>query len=292
MNKHIAAIIFGSIALGSIGILVRLADSTLPPMTQTFARIFFSFFFISLYNFATNKDRLDVFKVPQKHLFLFFLNGFVGFTVMASAFTFAVLHTSITNTYFLLYTAPVFATLFGAIFLKDKIGTKHIVSLTLAIIGLLFLFNPSNIFSQLTGNMFGLLTGISFGAYFVITGFLRKQYDAKTVTLWTQLFGSLSLLPLLFIFGEISEISLSLQNLWPTIASGGIIFVGYLLLNIGLGRVKSSTGSLLSLFEPLSSVVFGFIFFAEIITTSTVVGIVFILLAVIYLTLISDNNST
>ena len=284
-QRGVLAIILGSILLGSIGIFVRQADEYFEPMAQSFARIFFAFVFITALNFVTGKLKSETFAISKKDLPYFLLNGIIGFSGMAAVFTLSVLYTSIANAYFLLYTAPVFAAVLGYFFLKDKI-TKHlIVAIAISFLGLIFLFNPGDLTSNLAGNLFGLLTGLFFGAYFVITSFLRRKYSAPTITFWTQAFGALGLFPLIFIFDKTINFSCSLFSLLPVVAAGLIVFVGYILLNYGLKKVKAGVGSVLSLFEPLSAIAYGLVFFTEIPTGNTLLGATLIVGGITYLTL-------
>jgi drug/metabolite transporter (DMT)-like permease len=283
-NKGILAVIIGSIFLGSIGIFVRMADSSLLPMTQSFGRIFTAFIVITIFNILRKEIKSETFKISKKDMSLFILNGLVGFSLMAAAFTLSVLHTTITNAYFLLYTAPVFAAVFSVIFLKEKLRSYIYTSILISIVGLFFLFNPTNLTQNLNGNLFGLLTGISFGSYFVITSQLGKRYSSSTITFWTQLFGSLGLFPLIFVFDKPTNISISLTDWMPVILAGIIVFFGYWLLNYGLTKIKATTGSVLSLFEPLSAIVYGIIFFSESLSSNTIVGACLVLTSIIYLT--------
>ncbi|HLE07033.1 MAG TPA: EamA family transporter [archaeon] len=283
-QKGILAIAIGSILLGGVGIFVRLASSSIPAMAQTFGRIFFAFVLITIFNFATGRIKNETFSIEKKDIPFFFLNGIVGFSAMAAAFTLAVLLTSITNTYFLLYTAPIFAAIFGYLFLREKINMHTLTAIIVGFIGLMFLFNPTNLTDNIGGNFFGLLTGICFGSYFVITRFLGKKYSAPTITFWTQLFGSAGLFPLIFLFDKPAAIPYTI-NLWlPVLAAGIIVFLGYILLNFGLRKVAANTGSVLSLFEPLSSIAYGFIFFSEIPTVTTILGGILIISGILYMT--------
>lgn len=284
IKTGILAVSLGSILLGSIGIFVRFASSNLQPMIQTFGRIFVAFLLISFLNLVTNRIKTDTLAIKKSHLLFFFLNGLVGFSVLSSAFTLSVLYTSITNTYFLLYTSPVFAIILSAIFLKEKITGHILISILIGLVGLVFLLNPTNLMQNLVGNFFGLLTGISLGSYFVITGYLGKSYSSSTITFWTQLFGSLGLFPLIFIFDKPSNFSFVLTDWLPVLGAGVVVLAGYLLLNYGLRKIKASVGSILSLFEPLSSIVYGLIFFSEKPSTSTIIGATFIVGSIVYLT--------
>ena len=280
----IIAVSLGSILLGSIGIFVRLADTALKPMTQSFGRIFVSFLAITIFNLIRGALKTKKVQIKKSDYFLFLLNGLIGFTVMATAFTLSVLHTTITNTYFLLYTAPIFAAIFSVIFLKEKLKLYIPISILISIIGLVFLFNPTNLTQNLQGNFYGLITGIVFGAYFVITSRLGKTYDSSTITFWTGLFGSLGLFPLIFLFDKPKHISLSFQDWSPVIWAGIVVFLGYWLLNYGLTKISASAGSIFSLFEPLSAIVYGLIFFSEVPTSTVLIGVSLILGSIVYLT--------
>ena len=291
-TKATAAVIFGSILLGSIGIFVRVADSNLLPMTQSFGRIFAAFLAITLFNLFRGEIKSKTIKIRKQDLSLFILNGLIGFSLMAAAFTLSVLYTTITNTYFLLYTAPIFAAIFSIIFLKEKLKSYIPVSILISLVGLVFLFNPTNLTQNLNGNLFGLLTGVSFGSYFVITSRLGKRYSASTIAFWTQLFGSVGLFPLIFVFDKPTSFAFSLSDWSPVVAAGVIVFLGYWLLNYGLTKIKATTGSILSLFEPLSSIFYGMIFFSEKPTNNIIVGASLILASIIYLTNKQKETST
>jgi drug/metabolite transporter (DMT)-like permease len=284
-RQGILAVSLGSIFLGSVGVFVRLASKAILPMTQTFGRIFTAFLVISLFNLLRGKLKSDTFAIKKKNDLLFFLlNGLVGFSLMAVSFTLSVLYTSITNAYFLLYTAPIFAVILSALFLKEKITRHILLSISISFLGLIFLFNPTNLTQNLLGNLFGLLTGISFGSYFVLTGYLGRSYSSPTITFWTQLFGALGIFPLIFIFDKTLSPSFYLADWLPVIGAGIVVFTGYLLLNFGLTKIKASVGSVLSLFEPLSSIVYGLIFFAEFPERNTLIGAVLIVSSILYLT--------
>lgn len=284
VKKGIAAVLVGSIFLGSVGIFVRMASSSLEPMTQSFGRIFFAFVLISCFNLARGKIKTDTLNIQRGHFLYFILNGLIGFSLQAAAFTLSILNTSITNTYFLLYTAPVFAAILSAIFLKEKISKPVVVSIFISLVGLIFLFNPTNLTQNLVGNVFGLVTGVTFGSYFVITRYLGQIYASSTITFWTQLFGSLGLFPLIFIFDKPTAFSFVLSDWLPIFAAGGVVFAGYLLLNYGLTKIKADVGSILSLFEPLSSIVYGFLFFQEMPRGNVLLGAVVIITSIVYLT--------
>jgi len=281
--KGAFSVALGSVFLGSVGIFVRYAGKSIQPMTQSFGRIFVAFLLISILNLLQGKLKKETFHIKKKDLSFFILNGLIGFSIMSSTFTLSVLYTNISNTYFLLYTAPIFAAIFGAIFLKDKIRKYIVVSIAISMVGLFFLFNPTNITGNILGNVFGLITGISFGAYFVLTGYLGKRYNSSTITFWNQLFGSLGFIPLIFIFDKGSS-SFDLSAWLPVIAAGFIVLCGYYLLNHGMTKISPSAGSILSLFEPLSAVVYGLIFFAEVPSAYMLIGAGFILLSIINLT--------
>lgn len=284
MNKGTWSVIVGSTFLGAIGIFVRFAGDSLQPMTQTFGRIFVSFILITLFNLGRNKLNKRSLHIKRKDIGYFILNGLVGFSLMASAFTLSVLNTSITNTYFLLYTAPVFATILSAIFLKEKIHEYVLVSILMGMVGLVFLFNPSNLNQNLLGNLFGLATGICFGSYFVITGYLGKSYNSTTITFWTQLFGSMGLFPMVFLFDRPPYFTGDLSGWGWIVAAGAAVLAGYYLLNYGLTKIKSSVGSILSLFEPLSAIFYGAIFFSEYPSITTLTGAGMLLVSIVYLT--------
>src|SRR3989338_4584445 len=177
-TKGILAVSVGSIILGSVGIFVRFAGTSIEPMMQSFGRIFCAFIFITIYNLLKNKASIEVFKIRQKDLGLFLLNGLVGISLLVAMFTLSILHSSIANTYFLLYTAPIWVVILSRIFLNEKIHRNILMAIVVSFFGLFLLFNPTNLTNNLIGNVFGIVVGITFGSYFVMTSILRKTYTS------------------------------------------------------------------------------------------------------------------
>lgn len=96
--------------------------------------------------------------------------------------------------------------------------------------------------------------------------------------------GAMGLFPLIFVFDEGVSLGSGVGAWLPVIGAGAVVLIGYYLLNLGLTKIKSSVGSILSLFEPLSALVYGLVFFAEYPTVPTLVGAGLVVLSIVYLT--------
>jgi drug/metabolite transporter (DMT)-like permease len=78
---------------------------------------------------------------------------------------------------------------------------------------------------------------------------------------------------------------------WLIVAGAGIVvFIANLLFAFGLKRVPAITGSILGLFEPLSAIVYGLLFFSEIPGMQTLFGFVLIIISIVYLTVKSERK--
>ncbi|MCK5474783.1 MAG: EamA family transporter [Candidatus Aenigmarchaeota archaeon] len=280
-KKAILSIILSSILFGTIGVLVRMIDTEIPPITQSLFRGAAALLLIALVSLPKNKD---FFKITKKDIPFYFLAGVFGYGMMLAFFTLSVINTSIANTFFLMFTESFFVVIIAAIFLKEKITKDLIVTLFLGFLGVFFIFSPQSLGNNFVGNLYGLAAGFVYALYIVVGRHMGKKYSSSTNTLWSFIFGVLFLLPVTLWLENPFMVSASPFIWFLVFLMGTIISTAYFLLNYGLKNLTAGYGGILLLLEPVSAVFFALLFFGEIPPTSTLVGALLIMSSVAYLT--------
>lgn len=101
---------------------------------------------------------------------------------------------------------------------------------------------------------------------------------------WTFIFALLFLIPVTFFFENPPSLTIS-QSAWFLLLLFGAVNAGaYILLNKGLKTITAGYVGILLLLEPVSSVLYAFLFFGEVPNFTTVIGSLLICLSIVYLT--------
>lgn len=241
--------------------------------------------FVCLALYALFRDRRSFHATPRA--LLLYLG--VGASLFGtSGFYFAAMRlTSVSTAVVLMYTAPVMVMLFSLFFWKERFTKLKLLSVCVMLLGCIFVsgiigglrFHPTGIFV-------GLLSGISYASYNVLTKLAMQTGKAPmTTTLYGALFMSLIALfvcrPLGIIDAAAERPALTL----PLMLSLGVLtfILPYLFYARGLKMLPAGTASSLSVVEPMAATLFSIAFLKEKPTVFSVLGICFILLAVFLL---------
>ncbi len=235
--------------------------------------------------FMLIRDRA-AFRVSLPELLLLAMCGVCLFGSSASYFT-AIGLTSVATAVVLMYTAPVFVMLFSVAFLGEKMSLAKGISVFLMLLGCVFV---SGIIGDISfhpvGLLLGLLSGISFAAYNILTKIvMRRNIGTLTANFYAFLFMSVFGL---FICDPVSTFGTIAATPLPTVPLlilTGIVTgaVPYLLYAAALKHVPAGIAASLSVIEPMASVILGFLFLEQKITLLAVLGVLLILVAVFLL---------
>ena len=111
------------------------------------------------------------------------LPGLIGGIVLSSGFcgyVFAMYNTTVANTNFIIQTQILFLAIFGYIFLKEKISKITLISIFLAIAGVILMVGSSLSPGQMTGNLAAFIMPISFAILILI---IRKYPSVDMIPL-------------------------------------------------------------------------------------------------------------
>ncbi len=172
---------------------------------------------------------------------------------------------------------PLFVTLICHFVYKDVLTKRHIFALVLALIGI-FTFINFNDLNKIKGIIFALTSGVTFSIYLVgIEKLKLSRMNDYKLSFYLALVMTFSL----FIFGSTTKQLVFNQPLqsYALIVCVAILaqLIAVICLKKGIAYLGSSLASMFSMFEPVSSVIFGFLFLNEPITALKVIGCCFIL---------------
>ncbi len=267
-------VIFAAIIWGSTGFFVKTLN--LPPTTMAFFRLavptlllftFISFKKVKLFQ-RKNKMMLIASSLNAVRMFLYF----VGFTF-----------TTIGNAVILLYTKPIFVVLLSLFFLKEKIPRRNYFYLAISFIGTALVL-MSNEFSIQNKDFIGMIAMLLSALIVAIATTIYKKesnnYSKFEMVFYQNLVGAFVFIPFIFInipFPNIKQISIA------SVYAILIGIVGFGLFFSAIKKIKLSTASILSYVEVVSGVLFGIIFFNEILTWNILLGGTLIVTSVILL---------
>ena len=190
-----------------------------------FWRSLFFIFIVTIFLLLTYKTKvLYAFKQSG-------LPGLIGGIVLSSGFcgyVFAMYNTTVANTNFIIQTQILFLAIFGYIFLKEKISKITLISIFLAIAGVILMIGSSLSPGEMTGNLAAFIMPISFAILILI---VRK-------------FPEVDMIPLQLVAGIFAMIIGLLLS--PTIiVSSKDIFLGFLagFFQVGFGFIFITIGA-------------------------------------------------
>lgn len=145
--------------------------------------------------------KLHILKADRKKLFL------AGLTGVALNFTLenlGVKYTSTANVALLVATIPAITLLFENRRLKRKSGWRELLGISMSILGIMMMSLAGQI-DGFTLSLFGdamvLLSSFSWAIYTVLLSDLSGDYDSMELTLYTNFFGALCMIPTVFFTG-------------------------------------------------------------------------------------------
>ena len=196
-------------------------------------------------------------RVNNRDLLYLFGCSFFGVVINQILFLAGLNLTSPINSSILISTNPIFAFVFAALILKEKItflkGSGLAIGLTGVVILILQNGTPDIGSSTFIGDVITLINTISWAFYTVIIKRMLEKYHPITVMKWTFLFGMLTTVP-----AGYSQWSTMDWAAIPLKDMLGICFVvvfatylGYLLISFGLRRLSPTIVSTYTYTQPV-----------------------------------------
>lgn len=186
----------------------------------------------------------------------------------------AIVNTNIANATLLACLAPVWVVLLASTFIGEKIGRGTIPGLMVCLagafllVGSSFRVNPQ----QAVGDVYGFVTSIFFGLYFLVVRVARRSHSAGALIFLSTIITAAILLVVTFVSGQ-SLVPETLKGVSALAALGLISHTGGQgLLAVALGSLSAVFSSLVIFIEAVAAAVFGWIFLNEALSIEQIGG--------------------
>lgn len=290
MKKPIICVILAAVCWGCIGLATRpLGDLGLSSLQITIVRMICTT--ILMGGFLLVKDK-SLFKITKASMPVFLIAGtnFFGLTFFyLSAIR---ENNSAPVAAMLLYTNPVWLTLFSCVIFKERVSSFKLISLGGTMAGCALLLLTQEVSASPLGIMYGLLAGLSQALYSVFGKLLSKNNHAETNTFYTFLFSTLVALP----FFDITQVSAVFKNHFSaciclfSVLVVVLTILPYTVYIIGLKKVPVSVAGLLCIIEPVVASVAGTCFYGDQMNIGGILGIIFVVISLLLMEL--DKKTT
>lgn len=182
------------------------------------------------------------------------------------------------------FSYPVFTLLGCALFYRDRITPRVACCVALTLLGVVLCYSPGKV-DSLLGLALAFLSGIGYATYVVSLG---KSGLSALHPIKLTLHLDLCVVVLLALFMIVTK-----TFVWRFSALSWLVlfllamssFAAMVLFQVGVKQVGPQSASVLSTFEPLTAVVLGLLLLGEPFTWKAMFGVLFILAAVLLLTI-------
>ena len=231
----------------------------------------------------------------RKKVFTAFINsgvpGLVGGLVLSTGFcgyVFAMYNTTVANTNFIIQTQTIFLAIFGYLFLKEKISKLTLVSISLAISGIILMVGTSLSPGQMSGNIAAFIMPISFAILILI---IRKYPNVDMVPL--QLIAGIIAMTIGYMIA--GKIIISYYDIYLGFLAGFFqLGFGFILITIGARRTPSALVGIIMLTEAVLGPLWAWLFINEQPPAMVLIGGCVVIIAVLlqFLPLLKKNKSS
>ena len=186
--------------------------------------------------------------------------GLIGGLILSTGFcgyVFAMYNTTVANTNFIIQTQTIFLAVFGYLFLKEKVSKITLVSIILAISGIIIMVGSSLSPGQMSGNIAAFIMPISFAILILI---IRKYPNVDMVPL--QLIAGIVAMIIGYLFA--GKILISLYDVYLGFLAGFFqLGFGFILITIGARRTPSALVGIIMLTEAVLGPLWAWLFVNE-----------------------------
>jgi drug/metabolite transporter (DMT)-like permease len=195
--------------------------------------------------------------VNRKDLLFLFSVSFFGVVINQTLFLVGLSMTTPINSSIILSTNPIFAFIFAALILKERITFLKGTGLSIGLSGVMLLILQNGMpdlgSSTFLGDIFSMVNTISWAFYTVVIKRMLEKYHPVTVMKWTFLFGMLTNIPIGYHqWSTMDWTSIPLVS-WLQIGFVivGATYLGYLLIIFGLRRLSPTIVSTYTYTQPI-----------------------------------------
>lgn len=270
LEVHIAVFLFGM-----TGLFGKFID--LSPFIIVLGRVFVAAVFIFIW-LLLSKETIKL-KNYSDYKKLFIMGGVLA--IHWTSFFAAIQLSNVAIGILTFSTFPVFVSFFKPLINRESISKKEVLFGIITIIGILFIVPFKDVFSStMLGSLTGVFSGFVYAIFTIYNEKLVKDYNGKIVAFYEQVAASIFLLPTYFIIQpNLGSKDLILIILLGTLFTG----IGHTMFINGLKYVSAYMASIITMLEPLYSIILAYLILGEKLSINTFIGGIIILSTVIFI---------
>ncbi|MCU0790138.1 MAG: DMT family transporter [Nitratireductor sp.] len=275
-----AALVAGAMAMGVSPVFVRTAE--IGPFASAFWRVFTALPVLVLWAWLEMRrsgegeaSRLVVFAPPIILSGLFFAGDLTFWHL-------AIMNTTMANATMMSCLAPVWVLLFSGAFIGEPVPRSSFAGLALCLAGAAMLVGSSYSIDQsrIIGDIYGIITSVFFGLYFLAIRVGRRQAGGGVLTLSSSIVTCAALFVVALASGN--DMLPQTAKGYASLAALGLVSHagGQGLLTLALGVLSAAFSSLVIFLEAFAAALFGWLFFGETLGVMQISGSILILAGV------------
>jgi drug/metabolite transporter (DMT)-like permease len=262
-NKAYFYILSGVVLLGTGPLFVKSVDAG--GIVIAFYRLLFASVMMAVP--ALKKKDINAGRGKKPANLIWPVLGGLTFALNIALWSVALKYTTASAVTLLDNTAPVWVGLFSFLVLKEKHGWQYWLGLAATLLGAAVMIGV-DLFSgsteQMTGNLIGIASGISYAAYLLVTQKARSTQNSLRYSWLVSTFGAAALLPVNAAIGGFGN-PISLQGyLLIFLMALSSQVIAWLMVNQVMGELPASISSIILVGQPVVTTILGILFLNEV----------------------------
>ena len=264
-------VFFGAFSLSFGGLIIKSFEGATQWQILFWRTVFF-LLVISIYLLVTYKKNIF------KSFYDSGIPGFFGGLILSFGFcgyVFAMYNTTVANTNFIIQTQTIFLAIFGYFFLKEKISKTTLISIILAISGIVLMVGNTLSLGQTIGNLAAFSMPISFAVLILV---VRKYPNVDMVP--SQFIAGIFALIIGYLMS--GKINISYYDIFLGFLAGFFqLGFGFIFITIGAQRTPSAMVGIIMLTEAIFGPLWAWLFINEQPPTIVITGGTIVIIAVL-----------
>ncbi len=236
------------------------------------------------------RDRRENFKVTRHEFKVLFS---LGILFAASSITyyqsFHFMDAGIAST--ILFVYPVMVAVIMAMFFKERVTAMTVVAIVMSLVGIGLLYKGETGASlSAVGIILCILSSLAYAIYIIVVNQSSIKMSSFKVTFYAMLVCEITLILYSFTSPELYLHALPSARAWSFAVWLSIVptILSLVFMTVAVHHVGATPTAILGALEPLTAVAIGVVVFGEMLTPRLIVGILFILFAVMLVVLGKD----
>ena len=264
-------VFFGAFSLSFGGLIIKSFEGATQWQILFWRTVFF-LLVISIYLVVTYKKNIF------KSFYDSGIPGFFGGLILSFGFcgyVFAMYNTTVANTNFIIQTQTIFLAIFGYFFLEEKISKTTLISIILAISGIILMVGNTLSAGQTIGNLAAFSMPISFAVLILV---VRKYPNVDMVP--SQFIAGIFALIIGYLMS--GKINISYYDIFLGFLAGFFqLGFGFIFITIGAQRTPSAMVGIIMLTEAVFGPLWAWLFINEQPPTIVITGGTIVIIAVL-----------